>query len=139
MFQLYSGREAKATTMFSQLYLFILVGFQFLELVCYLILYRYISKHNQEMADNNIISTDLLSSRRRINVLSLYAQICGFVTEVVYFIILLITKVLGRSHLIPNTREYSNVAVIVLFGTNSTVIILASSELRKKFFELFKR
>ena len=136
---LYNQKEPKTTTTFSKMYLLILFCFQIIELALYLILFQYISQHNKEMAQANIISNDLLNSRKRLNFFSLSAQMLGFLTEAVYFIISLITRVIERRYMIPNIREYTNVGVFVLFSTNSTVLILASSDLRKKLFALFKR
>ena len=139
IFQLYNRREVKATTNITKLFLFILIGFQFFELMCYLILFQYLSQHNREMADNNIISADLHKSRKSINIFSLKAQVCGFITEAIFLIFTLITKLLERRHFVPNSREYGNTGVLILFCTNSTVQILASAELRKKFYALFRR
>ena len=137
MYQLYSQKKIVTNKTFSRFFPLILLCFQLFELVCYLVLFRYISQHNKEMAENNIISTDLVSNRRRINIFSLYAQICGFITEAVYLNSAWITRLLERRQMITHTREYANVGLIVLFSINPTVQIFASSELRKKILRNF--
>ena len=108
-------------------------------MIIYLILFQYVSKHNKEMAENNVISNDVVRRRRQINVLSLYAQMSGFSTEVFYQILLLVSKVIERKYYIQRMREIANAWVMYLYVINSMALIFASSELRKKFFELFKR
>ena len=117
----------------------VIITFQMMELVCYLILFRYITDHNMEMHRNNVISDDLLKSRRRINIFSLNAQVVGFAIEATFFVLNLSLKAIGRKYFPPNTQEYSNIALVLLFCVNSTVPILASSELRKKFLAMFSR
>ena len=117
----------------------VLIAIPTLELIFYLILFHYITEHNKEMQRNNVISKELFMKRRHINIFSLYAQVFGFAVEVSFFAFNLSVKLLGRRLFPPKFREYSNVLVHLVFCTNSTVQILASSELRNKFFAMFGR
>lgn len=114
--------------------------FRVSEIICYVILYRVLSKHNDEMAQNNIISQDLNQARRNLNLLSVYAQIYGFVAENVFIVITIIWRVVGRG--VPETdrsRELAATILVVQFAFVSAVPIFASSELRPKFLALFKQ
>ena len=115
------------------------ITFQVLELVCYLVLFHFIMEHDKEMQRNNVISTDIYTNRKRVNIFSLHAQVIGFAIEFGFFGLNLLIKALGRRFFPPNTQEFSNVALMLIFGVNSTVPILASSDLRKKFMAMFTR
>ena len=135
----YHGTRKVEITTTSKMVIAVIITFQMMELVCYLILFRYITDHNMEMHRNIVISDDLLKSRRRINIFSLNAQVVGFAIEATFFVLNLSLKAIGRKYFPPNTQEYSNIALVLLFCVNSTVPILASSELRKKFLVMFSR
>ena len=114
--------------------------FRVSEIVCYIILFRELSQHNDEMERNNIISRDVNRTRRRINLLSIYAQISGFVAENIYIVVIILWRVAGQA--IPESdrsREIFAVLFVVQFAFVSTIPILASTELRNKFFSMLIR
>lgn len=114
--------------------------FRILEIVCYLILYRVLFKHDNEMAQNNIISQDLNRARKRVNLLSVYAHILGFVFENLYYVLAILWRIIGQADTrTERSREITGVILIVQFAFVSTVPIFASPELRTKFLDLFKR
>ena len=139
VYLLYSGKEIKAQAYFSLIYVILIFGFGISEMTIYLILFHHVSEHNKEMAKNKVISHDLARTRRQINVLSLSAQISGFITEAIFGVITLLTKVIERRFFDHRFRDYSNTGFFILYLTNSIVLIFASSELRKKFIGLFTR
>ena len=139
VYLIYSGKEPKASTALSKFYLLLLFCFQVFEFMFYLSLYLFITKHNKEMAETNIITTDIQKSRKRLNLLSLKAQMMGFFIEAAFFLLSLSSKMIERRLLIPKFREYTHFSsVIMLFSINSTMLIMASSDLRKKLFALFR-
>lgn len=111
-----------------------------LEIVCYILLFRVLSKHNDEMERNNVISSDLNKARRRINLLSIYVQIAGFVAENIYIVIIILWRLVRKTA--PESdqnRELFGIFLIFQFAFVSTIPIFASTELRTKLFSLFER
>ena len=125
-----SSSSATASTK-SKMFLFALITFQAMELICYLVLFKHISEHNREMQQNNIISTDVYNRRRRINVISLYAQVIAFATEFTFFGLSLVVKSLGRKYF-PSRNNFIGIASVI-FCINSTTMIFALPDLRRKF------
>ena len=125
---------AKSTP--AKMYSAALITLQMMELTCYLALFHHITEHNREMKTYNIISTEIFKSRRHIHIFSLSAQVFAFAVEFTYFTLNLAMKAIGRKYFPPSAREYSNVIVSLVFCTNSTMHIFASSDLRQKFFAM---
>lgn len=140
MYLLYHKQEGRYDTFLMKLNMNSMFLFRIGEIVFYIILYRILLKHNNEMQQNNIISQDLNRARRKVNLLSVYAHILGFVAENLYYVIALLWRMIGQTDT-QSERSRENVAVllIVQFAIVSTVPILASSELRPKFLALFKQ
>ena len=118
---------------------FILGFCQILELVCYLSIYLYLYKHDKTMVNQKIISQDVYKSRTRVNFISLYAQVLGFMTEIIYFLIAAIVKVVGRKLFAPNILDYINSLRMVEYWATSTIYVLATADLRKQLLSIFKR
>ena len=114
--------------------------FRVIEIVCYIILYRVLSKHNDDMERNNIISRDLNRARKGINLLSIYAQIAGFMAENIFVVTTILWRLSGRAG--PeseHSRELFAILLVLQFAFVSTVPIFASKELRTKFLAMFKQ
>jgi hypothetical protein len=90
------------------------------------------------MEHNAIITNDLNKARKRANLFSLYAQVVGFVVEVLYILATISIKKIGEKYFPKNSREYSNTFLVTQFGVLSTVQIFVSSDLRKKLLSLVK-
>ena len=133
----YNGQLTVAMSKIAKMFMAVLITIQFLELVCYLTLLHFINKHNKEMQRNGIISNDILKRRRRSHILSFNAQVFGFAIEISFLGFNLFLKLMGRNFFPPKLREYSSFLFLIIFCTNSTVQILASSDLRVKFFAMF--
>ena len=137
---LYSNQEAPHDTYKMKITITTISFCRALEFVCYAVLYRVLSKHNDEMERNNIISSDLNRARKRVNLLSIYAQMAGFVAENTYALVLTLWRLPGAANANSHrAREWLGILAVAQFGFVSTIPIFASSELRTKFFALFRR
>lgn len=116
-----------------------LAALQMTELACYICIYKAVSKHDEEMRQRKVISTDILQRRKQKNLLSMYAQITGFVLETMYLIFSICIKVIGMKFSLVNYREYMDVFYATQFGLNTTLQILVSSDLRLKFISLIRQ
>ena len=133
VFLLYSKKSSVTASTTSKMFIFALITFQVIELICYLVLFKHISEHNREMQRNNIISNDICIRRRHINVFSLSAQVIAFAFEFTFFGVSLVVKSIGGRYFHPDTRNFINSFISILFCINSTMMIIASSDLRQKF------
>ena len=139
VFLIYNGKQAVARTTTAKMYAVAIASFQAVEMICYLILFRHIMKHDEEMKNNNIISADVFTNRRRVNIFSLRAQVLNFAMKSTYSILSGCFKIIGRRYFPPNTNEYGHFIYMIPYPLYSAVPILASTDLRKKFFEMFHR
>jgi len=81
---LYTTGEVIHETWIMKLYPVTLVVLQVSELACYIFLFQLVSKHDDQMRKNKIISSDSLHKRKQKNLFSMYAQASGFALEIVY-------------------------------------------------------
>ena len=91
-----------------KLYPTALSALQLMELMCYFSLYKFVSRHDEEMRQNKIISTDTHLRRKQKNLISMSAQVSGFVLEIVYLIFLSFFKAIGRKYNLFDVQEYYN-------------------------------
>ena len=142
IYALYNRKEVVQETIGMKLIGPVLLMMQIFELICYIYLFGYIARHDKKMKEEKIISIDLFKERKQRNVFSLNAQIFGCALEILYQIVVLIIRFMGTKFF-PNysdlIRSYINFFFITQFATTSTLQILVSPDLRKKFFSLFKR
>ena len=131
---MYTVGEVIHETLIMKLYPIAVTALQVLELSCYISLYRLVSKHNTVMSQNKIISRDVYHRRKQKNLFSMYAQVSGFVLEILYLIFLLIIRITGRRYSLFKAREYADFLYVTQFGLTSTIQILVSSDLRQKLF-----
>ena len=140
---MYTVGEVIHETLIMKLYPLVVTALQVMELSCYISLYKFVSKHDKEMSQNKIISSDVYYRRKQKNLFSMYAQVSGFALEIIYLIFLLIIRIIGKKYSLFNAREYTDLVYINQFGLTSTIQILVSSDLRQKFFsylnQLFHR
>ena len=137
---LYNNQENQIETFWMKFALTLGFMFRILEIVCYVILFRVMSKHNDEMEQNKIISGDLNQARRRINLLSIYAHLSGFVAENFYIVFIILWRLARRT--VPESgqsREFFNTLLIFQFAFVSTITVLASTDLRTKLFTMFQQ
>ena len=136
---LYNNLNPVIDTLGMKLHPVILGFFLFVEIVCYISLYHYLYNHDKSMANQQIISQDVYKSRTRVHFISLYAQVLGFFTEIVYFLIAAIVKFVGQKLSIRNILDYSNSLKMVEYFVTSTINIFATPDLRKALLSIFKR
>ena len=136
---LYNNLNPVIDTLGMKLHPVVLGIFLILELSCYISLYHYLYNHDRSMANQHIISQDVYKSRTRVHFISLYAQVLGFFTEIVYFLIAAIVKFVGHKLSIRNILDYSNSLKMVEYFVTSTINIFATPDLRKALLSIFKR
>ena len=112
---------------------------QVIELSCYISLYQSVSKHNDEMSQSKVISKDVYYKRKQKNLFSMYAQVAGFVLEIMYLVCLLCMRIIGRKYSLFYARELADMFYGTQFGLNTTIQILVSSDMRQKLFSLFNQ
>ena len=118
-----------------------MVALQLTELSCYSFLFGLIAKHDTEMKDKRIISFDVFRERKQRNLFSMNAQIFGCVTEIIFQLIIFVVRIMGGKFFpqySDTIRSYFNLLFISQFALTSTLQILGSPELRKKFFAYFQ-
>ena len=133
---MYNQQEIIQETIGMKLFQPILVAFQLTELACYIFLFTKIAKHDKEMKENKIISFETFRERKQRNLFSLNAQIFGCVTEIAYQLIIFIIRLLGSKlfpHNSDSVRNYIDIFFITQFPITSTLQILVTPNLRKKF------
>ena len=138
MYLIYQGEEIVFETLFMKLLHPILFAFHIAEMSCYVVLFKNLLKHDEEMRDIKLISGDNHQRRKRINLFSLSAQISGFAVETVYLLILICLRLLGRKYFPKHSRDYADTFYLTQFGLTSTLQILVSPDLRDKFWAMFK-
>ena len=126
-------------TLAMKLYPIALTLLQVMELTCYISLYQMVTKHNNEMSQNKIISRDVYVKRKQKNLFSMYAQVAGFLLEVGYLIFLLCMRIIGRRYTFFDARDYADLFYLTQFGLTSTIQIFVSSDLRLKLITLMKQ
>ena len=115
------------------------IAFRVTEVLLYASIYIKIANHNKTMMSSLVISQDVYKSRTRVHFISLYAQVLGFFTEIVYFLIAAIVKFVGHKLSIRNILDYSNSLKMVEYFVTSTINIFATPDLRKALLSIFKR
>jgi len=122
-----------------KLFPIILILFQLSEMTCYILLFKHLAKHHKEMVDNNVISNDHYRARKRMHLFSLYAHLAGFAVEVAYLFAVMCLKIIGKKLFPKHSIDIVNIFRMTEYGATSTVQILVSSDLRQKFFAIFKK
>ena len=139
---LYNQQEVIQATTVMKLFQPAMMAFQLIELSCYSFLFGLTARHDKEMKENHIISLDAFMARKHMNVFSLKAQVFGCITEIIYQLIIFVIRFTGSKFFpqyIESTRNYVNLFFISQFAITSTLQILVSPDLRKKFFAHFQQ
>jgi hypothetical protein len=121
-----------------KVYPLLLILLQMCELLCYVVLHNYINQHQREMVTHKIISRDMYNTRKGIHLISLYAQIYGFLAELIYLVGLFVIKILGQKLFFSNILELLNTLKTTEFEVISTIQIFMSPDLRKKVISTFR-
>ena len=117
----------------------LLFGFQLIEFICYVNLYLHLLSHSKEMLMSQVITRETFVKRKGVRTFSLFAQFLGFTVEVIYLLVHSSVKWIGHRFFNANILEFVNALKTSEFGAVSTVEIMATSEMRKKFLSVFKR
>ena len=136
---MYTFGEAIHETSAMKLYPIALSVLQVLELSCYISLFKAVSRHDENMSQNKVISLDVLHKRKQKNIFSMYAQVSGFILEILYLIFLFFVRMIGRNYSLMDAKEFAGALYVTQFGFTSTIQILVSSDLRLKLYYLLKR
>ena len=139
MYFTYNGLVPISETTQMKLFPLLLILLQMIELTCYAVLHQYVNEHQREMVVHKVISRDMYHMRNHIHLFSLYAQISGFLVEMIYLVGLLVVKVVGRKFFFSNILELINTLKTTEFGVIATVQILMSPDLRQKLFSMFRK
>ena len=131
---MYTVGEVIYETLAMKLFPTALTFLQVIELSCYVSLFRAVTKHEANVSERKIIYIETFHKRKQKNLFSMYAQMSGFVLEILYLIFLLIIRITGRRYSLFNAREYADFLYVTQFGLTSTIQILVSSDLRQKLF-----
>ena len=104
----------------------------FFELVAYIILFKQLYTYNQELESKKLgLSKDILSKRKRKNIISFVGEFVSFIIEIVFGIVL-------QMALVFNSANYfSGFIPIIGMVVHSTLIIvffMASPELKRFYF-----
>ena len=104
----------------------------FFELVAYIILFKQLHTYNQELESKKLgLSKDILSKRKRKNIISFVGEFVSFIIEIVFGIVL-------QMALVFNSANYfSGFIPIIGMVVHSTLIIvffMASPELKRFYF-----
>ena len=136
---IYRGQEVVYETFFMRILHPILFAFHIAELICYVLLFRSLLKHDDEMKSIKLISADSHRRRKRINLFSIYAHVSGFIVETVYLSVLITLRLLGRKYFPLHSRDYADSVYLTQFGLTSTIQVLVSPDLRAKLLTMFNR
>ena len=136
---LYTVGEVSYDKLSMKLYHPILIVLQISELSCYVILYREVSKHDEEMRRKKIISSSNFDKRKQKNLFSLYAQLSGFVLEMLYLLLIFCLRVIGRKYALMHMKGYVDAFYMTQFGLTSTIQILLSADLRQRLKKLLMK
>ena len=139
VYLLYTHGEVFHDTFLMKLFQPMLISLQIAELSSYMILFRAVSKHDENMKQNKIITNDNYQRRKQKNLFSMYAQVVGFALEIFYLLLTFCLRLIGRKFSIIHSREYIDAFYISQFCLTSTVQILVSSDLRLKLLVLAKQ
>ena len=135
----YNGLNPIQDTMIQKMYPMVLASFQIIELTSYMAIHRYVQGHHRTMLNNQIISRDLYQTRKHKHLFSFYAQIGGFVVEVIYLMALTLVKVLGRKLFSKHSVELLNYLRATEFGVTATVQVFMSPDLRQRLIDLLQK
>ena len=135
---LYTGQPLIAETFEIKLFPVIGILLQILEVVCYLVIYRKVYLHQQEMIANKIISRATYQDRKRVHIFSVFAQIAGFLVKLALIIFALIIRLLEQKVFLLSVLDGLIVVKTAQFGFVAMAEIFASPNLRQNFLAIFR-
>jgi hypothetical protein len=94
----YNKRETVSQTLSMKVAPLLWFSLQILEFLCYATLHSYVSNHHKMMLSSDLISSDIYRSRKRIHLLSMAAQLYGFLVKVVYISFVILYRILGKRY-----------------------------------------
>ncbi len=121
----------------------VLILIQLSELICYGFLFQFISNHDKEMFRNSIISTDIYKRRKQENAFSGFKQFILFVYRFNYLLLFFLVRFWGQKYFGTSFAicftEMIHLTNIIDFSINSTLQLVAITELRRKVFSFFRK
>ena len=104
----------------------------FFELVAYIILFKQLYTYNQELESKKLgLSKDILSKRKRKNIISFVGEFVSFIIEIVFGIVL-------QMALVFNSANYFSGFIpmigMVVHSALTIVFFIASPELKRFYF-----
>lgn len=127
MFQIYT--EQKLTKFLGLQVTLTCVLLNLTEIISYFLLFRHIYQHDNQVA-NMILTSDVIKLRNSKNTISLMGQLCTWLLETSYFLLLIAFAILGAAKN-EYFREVASIFKLAEFTLVPFVQILCSPPLRQ--------
>ena len=104
----------------------------FVELVAYIILFKQLHTYNQELESKKLgLSKNILSKRKRKNIISFVGEFVTFIIEMVFGIVFQIVLVFNSAN---HFSGFSHMFGMVVLSALTIVFFMASPELKRFYF-----
>jgi hypothetical protein len=101
------------------------------EFCCYLVIYYFIYKHDNNMVRNSIISSDVFNKRKQRNSFALSGQVICFGLEILFNFHLMVFNAVGADYL---SKEISFSLRVLQFAILTLLQVMLSKEIRENFY-----
>ena len=113
-----------------------LIFIQLLEMVCFVMLFKFIVDHDGEMFRRCVISDDVYKRRRQDNAFTGFKEFIMFTFKMVYLLFFFFIKICGERYFgksfTATLSEFVPYARVFEFAINSTIQLLSIRELRNR-------